>query len=216
MAKLAAPSGFRDFLPDQYRNRQEGLRRVRETYETFGFEGMGTPAMESLRVFQGKAGSENEKLMFQVLKRGAELERALAAGGRELADLALRFDLTVPLARYYASHRAELPAVFKRHQFGPVWRAERAQHGRFREFVQCDVGVLGSGSAGGEGEVILATATALARLGFSDLRVRLNSRPLLQLLVRATGVGEPLVGAAIVALDKLEKEPATAVRAELV
>ena len=97
MAKLAAPSGFRDFLPDQHRKREEILRRIRDTYEAFGFEGMETPALENLRVLQGKGGGENEKLMFQVLKRGAELERALAAGGTELADLGLRFDLTVPL-----------------------------------------------------------------------------------------------------------------------
>src|SRR5262245_66270240 len=105
MAKLAAPSGFRDFLPDQYRKRQELIRRIRESYESFGFEGMDTPAMENLQVFLGKGGGENEKLMFRVLRRGADLERALAAGGGELADLALRFDLTVPLARYYATHR---------------------------------------------------------------------------------------------------------------
>src|SRR6185503_2638925 len=216
MAKLAAPSGFRYFLPDQYRKRQELLRRIRETYETFGFEGMDTPAMESLRVFQGKAGAENEKLMFQVLKRGAELERALAAGATELADLALRFDLTVPLARYYASHRAELPAVFKRYQIGPVWRAERAQYGRFREFIQCDVDVLGSASMAVEAEVILATATALARLGFEDLRVRLNSRPLLHLLVRSAGIPEALAGAAVIGIDKLDKESGAAVREELV
>lgn len=216
MAKLAAPSGFRDFLPDQYRKRHELLRRIRETYETFGFEGMDTPAMESLRVFLGKGGGENEKLMFQVLKRGAELERAVAAGATELADLALRFDLTVPLARYYASHRGELPTVFKRYQFGPVWRAERAQHGRFREFIQCDVDVLGSSSMAVEAEVILATATALGALGFTNLRVRLNSRPLLHLLARSAGVDETQAGAAIVAIDKLDKETPASVREELV
>src|SRR5436190_8119880 len=206
MAKLAAPSGFRDFLPDEYRKRQELLRRIRTTYEAFGFEGMDTPALENLRVFLGKGGGENEKLMFQVLKRGAELERAVVAGGTELADLALRFDLTVPLARYYASHRGELPAVFKRYQVGPVWRAERAQHGRYREFMQCDVDVLGSSSMAVEAEVILATATALGALGFASLRVRLNSRPLLNLLVRSAGVDGAHAGAAIVAIDKLDKE----------
>ncbi len=216
MAKLAAPSGFRDFLPAQYRRRHELLARIRETYEAFGFEGMDTPAMESLRVLLGKGGGENEKLMFQVLKRGAELERALAAGAMELADLALRFDLTVPLARYYATHRAELPAVFKRYQFGPVWRAERAQHGRFREFVQCDVDVLGSSSMAVEAEVILATATAFATLGFRGLRVRVNSRPLLHLLVRGAGVAAEGVDAAVVGIDKLDKESPTAVRDELV
>jgi histidyl-tRNA synthetase len=215
MAKPAAPSGFRDFLPAQYRRRQELVRRIRESYESFGFEGMDTPAMESLAVFLGKGGAENEKLMFRVLKRGAELERARSGGG-ELADLALRFDLTVPLARYYATHRGELPVVFKRYQIGPVWRAERAQHGRYREFVQCDVDVLGSSSMAVEAEVILATATALARLGFAALVVRLNARPLLGLLVRSCGVPEALLGIAVIAIDKLDKETADAVAAELV
>jgi histidyl-tRNA synthetase len=216
MAKLAAPSGFRDFLPDQFRKRQALLARIRETYEAFGFEGMDTPAMESVRVFVGTGGGDNEKLMFHVLKRGADLERARAVPDGALSDMALRFDLTVPLARYYATHRAALPAVFKRYQFGPVWRAERAQHGRFREFIQCDVDVLGSASMAVEAEVILATATALARLGFAGLRVRLNSRPLLHVLVRAAGVAPPLVGAAVIGIDKLDKESPETVRGELI
>jgi histidyl-tRNA synthetase len=153
--------------------------------------------------------------MFRVLKRGADLERAVAAGRGELADLALRFDLTVPLARYYATHRAALPAVFKRYQIGPVWRAERAQYGRFREFIQCDVDILGSASMAVEAEVILATATALARLGFDGLVVRLNSRPLLAHLVRSFGVPEAHLGAAIIAIDKLDKEAPDSVREEL-
>jgi histidyl-tRNA synthetase len=215
MAKVTAPSGFRDVLPAEYRKRQELLARIRSTYEAFGFEGMDTPAMENLRVLLGKAG-ENEKLMFQVLKRGAELERAVAAGGRELADLALRFDLTVPLARFYASHRAELPAVFKRYQIGPVWRAERAQHGRFREFVQCDVDVLGSASMAVEAEVVLATAAAFAELGFTGLRIRLNSRPLLHELVRSAGIDDAFVDAAVIGIDKLDKETPQAVGDELV
>ncbi|HEY0705332.1 MAG TPA: histidine--tRNA ligase [Polyangia bacterium] len=222
MAKLAAPSGFRDFLPDQLRRRHELMERIRATYERFGYEGMETPAMESLSVFLGKGGGENEKLMFHVLKRGAELSRGLAKTGangqpglEDLSDLALRFDLTVPLARYFASHRGELPAVFKRYQIGPVWRAERAQHGRFREFIQCDVDVLGSASMMVEADVITATSTALAELGFSDLVVRLNSRPLLLRLVQSFGVPPELVGAAVVGIDKLDKESPETVHAEL-
>jgi histidyl-tRNA synthetase len=219
MAKLAAPSGFRDFLPEQFRRRHELQRRIRATYERFGFEGMETPAMENLQVFLGKGGGENEKLMFQVLKRGADLGRSLekgaAAGNYELADLALRFDLTVPLARYYASHRGELPGVFKRYQIGPVWRAERAQHGRFREFIQCDVDVLGSASMMVEADVILATSTALSELGFRDLVVRLNSRPLLFHLVQSFGIAPDQAGAAVVGIDKLDKESPETVKAEL-
>jgi histidyl-tRNA synthetase len=215
MAKLAAPSGFRDFLPADFRRRQELVRRIRETYERFGFEGMDTPAMESVRTFVGKGGGDNEKLMFHVLKRGADLERARAAGGVDLSDLALRFDLTVPLARFYATHRGALPAVFKRYQIGPVWRAERAQHGRFREFVQCDVDVLGSPSMAVEADVVLATTTALAALGFQALTVRLNSRPLLRRLVSSAGVPESHLDAAIIGVDKLDKETPAAVAEEL-
>lgn len=223
MAKLSAPSGFRDFLPDAFRKRAELMRRIREVYESFGFEGMDTPAMENMDVYVGKAG-ENEKLMFLTLKRGAELSRTFeslmkiaqsAQQNKEhttivlktLGDLGLRFDLTVPLARYYNTHRAELPAVFKRYQIGPVWRAERAQHGRFREFIQCDVDVLGSASMQVEAEVILATSTALAKLGFKDLRVRLNSRPLLLEFSRKTGVAEENLSAHITLLDKIDKTP---------
>src|SRR5262249_59924300 len=126
MPKFAPPSGFDDVLPDQYRRREEMIRVIRETYESFGFEGMDTPALETLENMVRKGGGENEKLMFRVLKRGAELERARSTGG-ELADLGLRFDLTVPLARFYATHRATLPAVFKRYQIGPVLRGRGAR-----------------------------------------------------------------------------------------
>jgi histidyl-tRNA synthetase len=214
MAKLQAPSGFRDFLPDAYRKRSELIRRIRTVYESFGFEGIETPAMENLGVFLGKGGGENEKLMFRVLKRGAELQRALEESD-ELADLALRFDLTVPLARYYATHRGELPAVFKRYHIGPVWRAERAQHGRFREFMQCDVDILGSASMLVEAEVIQATTTALAELGFKNLTVRLNSRPLLRLLVTGAGVPMELVNGVFTSLDKLDKVPPEEVKKEM-
>ena len=214
MAKLQAPSGFRDFLPDAYRKRSELIRRIRAVYESFGFEGIETPALENLSVFLGKGGGENEKLMFRVLKRGAELQRALEKSD-ELADLALRFDLTVPLARYYATHRGELPAVFKRYHIGPVWRAERAQHGRFREFMQCDVDVLGSPSMLVEAEVIQVTTTALAELGFKNLTVRLNSRPLLRLLVTGAGVPVDLVAGVFTSLDKLDKVPPEEVKKEM-
>jgi histidyl-tRNA synthetase len=214
MAKFQAPSGFRDFLPGPYRKRSELIRRIRDVYESFGYEGIETPAMENLSVFLGKGGGENEKLMFRVLKRGAELQRALEKHD-ELADLALRFDLTVPLARYFATHRGELPTVFKRYHIGPVWRAERAQHGRFREFIQCDVDVLGSASPLAEADVILATATALAALGFTGLTVRLNSRPLLGRMVRAAGVPEELVNGVFTSIDKLDKVPADEVKQEM-
>ncbi|GMV80343.1 MAG: histidine--tRNA ligase [Planctomycetota bacterium] len=218
MAKMKAPSGFRDFLPDACRKRGELMRRIRAVYERFGYEPIETPAMENLAVFLGKGGGENEKLMFKLLNRGEKLARALEGGIKDendLADMGLRFDLTVPLARFFAEHRANLPSPFKRFHIGPVWRAERAQHGRFREFVQCDVDVLGSASLMVEADVLLATATALNELGFSDLEVRLNSRKLLTALVLGAGVAPDLAPTAITALDKLEKIGVEGVRTEL-
>ena len=214
MAKVQAPSGFRDFAPDQHRKRLELIERIRRVYESFGFQGMETPAAENLGVLLGKAGGENEKLMFRVLKRGAELQRALEKQD-ELADLGLRFDLTLPLARFYATHRGTLPAVFKRYQIGPTWRAERPQAGRYREFIQCDVDILGSSSALAEADVILATTTALAELGFRGLCVRLNSRPLLARLALKTGAPEPAVGGVFISLDKLDKAAPQEVEAEM-
>src|SRR4051812_38809001 len=164
MPKPSAPSGFRDFLPEQFRRRSDLVEKIRSVYESFGFQGMDTPALENLATFQGKGGGENEKLMYLVQKRGADLARALEKGSTELSDMALRFDHTVPLARYYATHRSELPAVFKRYQVGSVWRADRPQRGRYREFMQSDIDVLGSSSPMVEAEVILVTATALAQL----------------------------------------------------
>jgi histidyl-tRNA synthetase len=154
--------------------------------------------------------------MFQVMKRGADLARSLERGGGQgLADLAMRFDLTVPLARYFASHRSELPAVFKRYQIGPVWRAERPQYGRFREFTQCDIDVLGSTSPMVEAEVITASAAVFHALGFDRLTFRLNSRPLLDLLVQSFGVPTTHTQAAFVAIDKLDKLAGDDVHAEL-
>ncbi|MCZ7646647.1 MAG: histidine--tRNA ligase [Planctomycetota bacterium] len=218
MAKMKAASGFRDFLPDACRKRADLMRRIKATYEAFGYEPIETPALENLAVFLGKGGGENEKLMYKLLKRGEKLQRALETGVKEendLADAGLRFDLTVPLARFFAEHRAELPTPFKRYHIGPVWRAERAQHGRFREFIQCDVDAIGSGSMMVESDVLLATATALSELGFSGLEVKLNSRALLHLLVGAAGVAEAQRGETITALDKLEKIGADGVRGEL-
>ena len=209
MAKLAAPSGFRDLLPDQYRKRAELIRRIRHTYESFGFEGMDTPAVESLAVLLGKGGGENEKLMFRVLKRGAELERARAGGG-ELADLALRFDLTVPLARYYATHRAALPpcssatrsarcgAPSARNAALPRVRAVRRRRAR--------LGVDGvrrrsSWPPRPPSAISASTASSCA-----------NSRPLLARLVHSCGVADDHLGAAVVAIDKLDKTDAGTIR----
>ena len=158
------PRGTRDILPPEVELRDAATQRILAVYRSFGFRRIETPALESLRLLAGSDGGENEKLIFKVLKRGEDLEAAVRTGG-DLADLGLRFDLTVPLARYYAEHHARLPDPLKAIQIGPVWRAERPQKGRYRQFTQCDIDTLGLASDVVEVELILATCEALAGLG---------------------------------------------------
>src|SRR5947208_9109376 len=161
---------MRDILPDEIELRAAAVREIVGVYRAYGFRRIETPALESLRLLAGSEGGENEKLIFKVMKRGDELEAARRAGD-ELADLGLRFDLTVPLARYYADNHARLPEPLKAIQIGPVWRAERPQKGRFRQFTQCDIDILGVSSEIAEIELILATAEALLALGLTDLTI---------------------------------------------
>ena len=172
-----------------------------------------TPAVESLTLLTHGEGGENEKLIFKILKRGERLEAARDT--EELADLGLRFDLTVPLARYYANNHARLPNPLKAIQIGPVWRAERPQHGRFRQFTQCDIDILGVRSEVAEIELILATADALSAVGLGDLTVRVNDRRLLASLARHCGFDEARFDAVFIALDKLDKIEAAGVVKEL-
>ncbi len=200
------PKGFRDFLPSDFRARDFLKKTISATYEQFGYHPIDTPVVEDTSVLLGKGGGENEKLMFMILKRGDKMKAAIdSCRWHELADMGLRFDLTVPLARFMAAHSAELPPVFKRYQIAPVWRADRPQHGRFREFYQCDIDIVGSDSMLAEADVILATATCLARLGFSGLELRLNNRPLVSLLLKAFGLEDGNIGDACRALDKIDK-----------
>src|SRR5687768_5596439 len=173
---------MRDVLPDEVELRDMASHAIVGVYRSHGFRRIETPALEHLRLLVGSEGGENEKLIFKVLKRGEDLESALTTGAGELADLGLRFDLTVPLARYYAENHARLPDPLKAIQIGPVWRAERPQKGRFRQFTQCDIDVVGVASIVSEVELILATCEALAKLGLSDLAVRVNDRRLLGLI----------------------------------
>jgi len=184
-------------------------------YRSHGFRRIETPALESLRLLVGSEGGENEKLIFKVLKRGDDLESAVASGGGELADLGLRFDLTVPLARYYAENQARLPDPLKAIQIGPVWRAERPQKGRFRQFTQCDIDVVGVGGIVSEVELILATTEALARLGLAGLTVRVNDRGILGLIARHCGFGADRQSSFFIAFDKLDKIGHEGVLAEL-
>ena len=219
MAKdVHPPRGMRDFLPLEKSHRDKLLTRIRETYLSHGFQEIETPALEDLARLTSGQGGDNEKLAFRVMKRGAELESALFASGDSadgLADLGLRYDLTVPLTRYYATNRAKLPTVFKALQTGPVWRAERPQKGRYRQFVQCDIDIIGEASELAEIELLNASLDALATIGLADATIRVNHRVLLANLLDGLGVAEADRGQAMIIIDKLDKIFAEGVVAEL-
>jgi histidyl-tRNA synthetase len=197
------PRGMRDVLPDEVELRDRTLGTILDVYRRRGFRRIETPAVESLTLLTRGEGGENEKLIFKILKRGEKLSTARDL--EELADLGLRFDLTVPLARYYANNHARLPHPLKAIQIGPVWRAERPQHGRFRQFTQCDIDILGVRSEIAEIELILATADALSALGLDGLTVRINDRRILASLARHCGFEEARFESVFIALDKLDK-----------
>jgi histidyl-tRNA synthetase len=204
---------MRDVLPDEVALRDWAMAQILAVYRRHGFVRIETPAVESLRLLLRSDGGENEKLIFKILKRGEKLQ---AAGRPEdMADLGLRFDLTVPLVRYYAHNHPRLPQPLKAIQIGPVWRAERPQQGRYRQFTQCDIDVLGVASEVAEIELILATTEALAALGLKDLTVRLNDRRLLGAMVAHCGFDPARAGSVFIALDKLDKIGPDEVAAEL-
>jgi histidyl-tRNA synthetase len=203
------PSGTRDFLPGDIRRREYVISVVRRVYERYGFEPLETPAFENIETLLGKYGEEGNKLIFKILKRGEH-----EASGE--ADLALRYDLTVPLARVVAQYQNELPKFFKRYQIQPVWRADRPAKGRFREFFQCDIDSMGSTSPMVEVEQLSAVSEVLTTLGFSDFTIQLNHRELLSAMLEAADVPGPLHGEALVAIDKLDKIGRDGVQQELV
>ena len=219
MAKdVHPPRGMRDFLPEEKSRRDSVLTQIRETYLSHGFQEIETPALEDLERLTSGQGGDNEKLAFRVMKRGAELESALGASADSadgLADLGLRYDLTVPLTRYYATNRAKLPTVFKALQTGPVWRAERPQKGRYRQFVQCDIDIIGDPTELAEIELLTASLDALAAIGLADATIRVNHRVLLANLLDGLGVAEAERGQAMIIIDKLDKIFAEGVVAEL-
>lgn len=210
----APPRGMKDLLPAEVELRDRATATILATYRRYGFRRIETPALENLRLLQGSGGGENEKLIYKVLKRGAKLDAAVT-GEDDLADLGLRFDLTVPLARYYANHRAELPDPFKAIQIGPVWRAERPQKGRFRQFTQCDIDILGVVSEIAEVELILATSEALVELGLERPRIRVNDRRILSAMASFCGVEPDRHGDFFITLDKLDKIGREGVEREL-
>jgi histidyl-tRNA synthetase len=211
----APPRGMKDLLPAEVELRDRATAAILATYRRYGFRRIETPALENLRLLQGSGGGENEKLIYKVLKRGAKLDAAATTREDDLADLGLRFDLTVPLARYYAHHRAELPDPFKAIQIGPVWRAERPQKGRFRQFTQCDIDILGVVSEIAEVELILATSEALIELGLERPRIRVNDRRILSAMASFCGVEPDRHGDFFVTLDKLDKLGREGVEREL-
>ena len=201
--------GMRDFLPGDLRRREYVIGVVRDVYERYGFEPLETPAVENIDTLLGKYGEEGNKLIFKILKRG-ELE----SSGQ--ADLALRYDLTVPLARVVAEYQSELPKFFKRYQIQPVWRADRPARGRFREFYQCDVDVVGSASVVVEAELCAAASDVLSGLGFNDFVIRLNHRRLLTWLLDKSGLAPSQHGDALISIDKLDKVEREVVISEMV
>ena len=195
--------GMRDFLPKEFALRQQILATIQKTYESYGFTRIETPAVENIELLTSKQGGDNEKLIFKILKRGEKLENAQDGG--ELCDLGLRYDLTVPLARFYSNNVGQLPSVFKAIQMDNVWRADRPQRGRFRQFVQCDIDVIGEESNLAEIELISATMQALSNLGFNDVTVRISDRRLLNALVEKCGFSNEQKPLVFIALDKLDK-----------
>ncbi len=207
---------MRDFLPIDKARRERVLSVIRSTFATHGFDEIETPVMEDSARLHAGLGGDNEKLAFGVLKRGlTSLDFASATDALELADLGLRFDLTVPLARFYASHRAELPTVFRAIQIAPVWRAERPQKGRYRQFVQCDIDIIGEAGSIAEIELLAATAAALDALGLTGCVTRLNDRRLLTGMLAVFGFATDSFEAVLVTIDKLDKIGHSGVVAEL-
>jgi histidyl-tRNA synthetase len=210
---------MRDFLPVEKLKRDIVLGTIRGTYLSHGFQEIETPALEDIDRLTSGQGGDNEKLAFRVMKRGEELERALAGNTDEsvdqLADLGLRYDLTVPLTRYYATNRSKLPKVFKAIQTGPVWRAERPQKGRYRQFIQCDIDIIGDSSVLAEIDILVSSLEALESIHLGDAIIRVNHRVLLANLLEGLGIPEDGKPAAMIIIDKLDKIFAEGVVKEL-
>ena len=208
---------MRDFLPADKARRERVLAVIRERYRAHGFDEIETPVVEDYERLHAGIGGDNEKLAYNVLRRGLDADgiRAAADDPAALSDLGLRYDLTVPLARFYASHRAELPGVFRAVQIAPVWRAERPQKGRYRQFVQCDIDIIGDPSSRAEAELITATLDALDALGLEGGIVRVNDRRLLDAMLDHFGFPEAERPGVLITIDKLDKIGAVGVATEL-
>ena len=207
--------GMCDMLPADMRLREHVLGMIKETYGACGFMQIETPVMEHIENLTSKQGGDNEKLIFKVMKRGAELQRALDKGDGELADNGLRYDLTVPLARYYANNKEKLPTPFKAMQLGNVWRADNPQKGRFRQFTQCDIDILGDESPNAEVELIDVTTRALLGIGFDGFTVNINDRRILRGMLESMGFAADTLDSVCITFDKMDKIGADGVKTEL-
>jgi histidyl-tRNA synthetase len=205
---------MRDFLPQDKIKRERLIATVIDSYLARGFQEIETPVLEDIDRLTSGQGGDNEKLVFKVQKRGEEFTQALEAG-EELADLGLRFDLTVPLTRFYATNHAKLPRVFKAIQTGPVFRAERPQKGRYRQFIQCDIDIIGDDSILAELELLSASLSALAAIGITDATIRVNHRELLRANIKALGISASDALSAMITIDKLDKVGIEGVAKEL-
>ena len=209
-------TGMKDVLPSEMQIRDYVMAVIKENYRKFGFTPIETPCVESIENLSSKQGGENEKLIFKIMKRGDKLNLATAESEADLVDGGLRYDLTLPLARYYSNNAAVLPKPFKALQMGNVWRADRPQKGRFRQFVQCDIDILGEPSNLAEIELILATTTTLGKLGFSGFKVRINERRILKAMAVYAGFSEEELDTVFIILDKMDKIGKDGVKEDLV
>ena len=198
-------TGMKDIMPQEAQIRDYVISVIKETYGKFGFTSIETPCMEDIGNLSNKQGGENEKLIFKVLKRGEKLNLETAECEADLVDMGMRYDLTVPLVRYYSNHANDLPSPFKALQMGNVWRADRPQRGRYRQFMQCDIDILGEASNLAEIELILATTTTLGKLGFKNFQIRINERRILKAMAAFSGFAEEDYDTVFIILDKMDK-----------
>lgn len=208
-------TGMKDMMPEEMEIRDYVIGLIKETYKSFGFSSIETPCVEHIENLCSKQGGDNEKLIFKILKRGEKLKINQAKEETDLVDGGLRYDLTVPLSRYYSNNANELPAPFKALQMGNVWRADRPQRGRFRQFMQCDIDILGEPSNLAEIELILATSTLLGKLDFHNFTIRINDRRFLKAMAAYSGFSEEDYDSVFITLDKMDKIGLDGVEKEL-
>ena len=209
-------TGMKDILPQEMVVRDYVIGVIKETYGKFGFTPIETPCVENISNLSNKQGGENEKLIFKILKRGEKLNLETAQTEADLVDGGLRYDLTVPLVRFYSNNANNLPSPFKALQMGNVWRADRPQRGRYRQFMQCDIDILGEPSNLAEIELILATTTTLSKLEFRNFQIRINDRQILKAMAAYAGFPEESYDSVFIVLDKMDKIGTSGVKAELV